>query len=587
MSSGSVKVRYKLSIGSVAGKDRQSVLKLASYSIAKNSSDISSFTINQTSITFEDESGLDQRYCYWWTCADSNSMCLSVVGGYECICLTGFKYDAINELCYNGYVGRYCNPTRKWISTAKICDKFQDCPDDSDEIMCVCDFSYQYPCKNGRCISNDWLCDGVKDCPEGDDEMFPQCDECGKSQFRCENPRKCIPLHQQCDGRSDCLDSSDEYRCLNFDEPELMINGGGPRLLTVTYKGILGYKVCSDNWNEMWSSRVCSYLGFGNAAATSFELVNGSLLVLNPRTPSSNFINNFNTVICRSQLAVAVSCQAAECGIRTVSSESVGPYIINGQRAARGAWPWQVVVYTGIYSFGRFEWLYLCGGILINDRWILTAAHCIRVEEDSELYLELGYTGTTRSENIQILMGTTSLNSTRNKDLRTARADGVYPHESYIASTISNDVGLIRLSQPVSFSDTVRPICLPTNDQDLSRLRVCVNTGFGRTVKDIKSDDLLQVKMNVLPDSECYEYSPSYESASQICLGGSPTVIDNNICLGDSGGPLSCQDQNGAWMAIGVNSYVIGKCRLTFVTRVPAYVDWIKATISANDPSAS
>lgn len=80
----------------------------------------------------------------------------------------------------------------------------------------------------------------------------------------------------------------------------------------------------------------------------------------------------------------------AECGIRTVSSESVGPYIINGQRAARGAWPWQVVVYTGIYSFGQFERLTLCGGTLINDRWVLTAAHCIRVEEDDESSSYLG-----------------------------------------------------------------------------------------------------------------------------------------------------------------------------------------------------
>jgi len=56
-----------------------------------------------------------------------------------------------------------------------------------------------------------------------------------------------------------------------------------------------------------------------------------------------------------------------ECGHRSPNIWNVGPYIVNGQRAARGAWPWQINMNRGS-----------CGGSLLNDRWILTAAHCIK-----------------------------------------------------------------------------------------------------------------------------------------------------------------------------------------------------------------
>jgi len=63
-------------------------------------------------------------------------------------------------------------------------------------------------------------------------------------------------------------------------------------------------------------------------------------------------------------------CCVEACGRRSSNITSVGPYIIGGQWAARGAWPWQVMLIMN----GRFQ----CGGVQLNNRWVLTAAHCIK-----------------------------------------------------------------------------------------------------------------------------------------------------------------------------------------------------------------
>ena len=67
------------------------------------------------------------------------------------------------------------------------------------------------------------------------------------------------------------------------------------------------------------------------------------------------------------------------------------------------------------------------------------------------------------------------------QDTVISSVDRVFHHPLFNYSTLLNDVGLLRLSQPVDFTDVIRPICLPSPAVDTDAFRVCVSTGFGMT----------------------------------------------------------------------------------------------------------
>jgi Trypsin len=79
-----------------------------------------------------------------------------------------------------------------------------------------------------------------------------------------------------------------------------------------------------------------------------------------------------------------------------------------------------------------------------------------------------------------VRLGSTLANGT-DSDLVVSSVDRVFTHPLWDSTLVINDVGLIRLSRSVVYTDTVRSICLPTPNVDHNKFKVCVSTGFGRT----------------------------------------------------------------------------------------------------------
>ncbi|XP_052086018.1 plasma kallikrein-like [Mytilus californianus] len=153
------------------------------------------------------------------------------------------------------------------------------------------------------------------------------------------------------------------------------------------------------------------------------------------------------------ELPNALISRDPECGVPAIPHRS--KRIIGGTNAPRGAWPWQVALrfMTGVY---------MCGGALISDRWVVTAAHCLKgwYNQPSRWrvsvglhYLYDGESGTDIPINRII----------RHPNYRVDQRETVEENETVpIHKQYAHDIALIELARPVDLStDYIKTICLP------------------------------------------------------------------------------------------------------------------------------
>ncbi|KAK3083345.1 hypothetical protein FSP39_020255 [Pinctada imbricata] len=118
----------------------------------------------------------------------------------------------IHTVCRPGF---FMCKTQRCIPLSFVCDKDNDCLDNSDETNCTDNKTCspnQFLCDNGKCIGKLWQCDGDNDCGDMSDERGCRTHTCGVNHFQCDD-RRCIPESKVCDGSADCFDSSDEKEC--------------------------------------------------------------------------------------------------------------------------------------------------------------------------------------------------------------------------------------------------------------------------------------------------------------------------------------------------------------------------------------
>ncbi|XP_048353761.1 transmembrane protease serine 9 [Sphaerodactylus townsendi] len=227
--------------------------------------------------------------------------------------------------------------------------------------------------------------------------------------------------------------------------------------------------------------------------------------------------------------------------------------IVGGSGAARGEWPWQVSLWLR-----RKE--HKCGAVVIGERWLLSAAHCFDIYSDPKMWLAI--------------LGTTFLSGF---DGRVQKIYHIHRHPFYNVYTLDYDVALLELAFPLSYTSTIRPICMPDNSHVFSEGARCFITGWGSTKEGgLMSKHLQKAAVSLIREQDCKKFYPIQISGRMMCAGFLQGTVDS--CSGDAGGPLACREPSGRWFLAGVTSWGYGCARPFFpgvYTKVTAVRGWI------------
>ncbi|KAG5895056.1 hypothetical protein JTB14_021023 [Gonioctena quinquepunctata] len=245
------------------------------------------------------------------------------------------------------------------------------------------------------------------------------------------------------------------------------------------------------------------------------------------------------------------------------------PLIVGGEPASAGEFPFMVAV-----GFNSSDQPFRCGGTLISDRYVLTAAHCTFTRDAGPPSV--------------VRLGELDLSSDQDgSEHMDYPVEKVILHPQYEYPWKYNDLALLRTRRKVELTNFIRPACLYTRSN--IEYQTGVATGWGRTdFAGDNSDRLMKVTLNIYDNQQCYR---TYQNNKDLPKGITSTMMcagelegGKDTCQGDSGGPLLITKEGNQckFYIVGITSFgkSCGQINTPAVyTRVSEYVPWIEETI--------
>jgi hypothetical protein len=403
-------------------------------------------------------------------------------------------------------------------------------------------------------------------------------ERCGDDYWQCDTGQECLPLGFVCDGLLDCTDGSDEgaqhcdvrlvsveskaMRTFSLQAPtEFRLVNGSSRQegrVEIRHHGIWG-TVCDDDFNEDAAKVVCKHLGYKGSAIVKKEGFFGAgsgpiwldqVICSGNETTIENCTHwNWGEHNCDHTEDVGVICSNVyeyerhsslvpmpsipqvypdRCGYRKDNifnrDDNVHFRVVRGSVAQKGDYPWQAVIRVK----GKGTFVHWCGAVIISEKFVLTAAHCL-----------IGY-----SKGAYIVVaGDYNVDEDEGTE-QEAYIEDFYLHEKFRQGhKMNNDIALVKLKgRGFRLNEDVQAICLPDANTNYEMDANCTISGYGsiQSGKSASSHDLRAGWVPLQQRQICtmpHVYGDALTDG-MICAGSLDEGVDS--CDGDSGGPLAC-----------------------------------------------
>ena len=232
--------------------------------------------------------------------------------------------------------------------------------------------------------------------------------------------------------------------------------------------------------------------------------------------------------------------------------------IVGGEDCDISEYPWQAALSACGYA---------CGASIINEYWVITAAHC--VEDGGQLI---------STDCLTVSVGSSSSYASGGDEYDVQE---IISHNNF-SNNMNNDIALLRMKQPIQFNNNVQPISIICSDQVSAGAQdvgvITTITGWGENEGTTNSTTLQYIEVPIVSNNDPdVDY---WNIGSNMFLAGD---VDGGMdsCQGDSGGPVVVRNiEDTDWLLIGITSWGNGCAEPGYpgvYTKVSNYINWINS----------